>query len=605
MVNQSVTNDLNKSKTLPSSKSIFKSFSSNNITTNEVIHELTPTVEKEIKWLSKADTINQRNDKITFRITDDSQTPNEISLSSSPVNPQLIESKSTNFLTKQLNRNLSTNTINSQTSQRTRRFSWEEILNLDTAEHIANRLIQKLIESENQRKQKTDTSKLKPTQVPNVKQFEIFIQMLEFFEYMQIYYELRSSGILHKYIQALASTAQPASSLRMSASSIYLSHFDSPKQVKPSQAKLNSLLSSVSKTFHKSFKSSIISKIKLAAMMSALQQKTKLSEHIETNTSHLIKQISLKMQDSVSLDDQTRSLKSEPTNDDLDRSTTSVSSLAIRQPRLLGDESWAPVRDQLILNVTPKLKRLDQMRQQNFHCADCGIQVREDKMKSFNYCEYFCKYFCRCCHINNQSYIPAYIVNSLDFRTKYEVSKKAKNFLEKIYNEPVITLESLNPGLYERTNIFSKFKKIRFKLYNCRHYINACRFALDLKKKLYNHFDDFIINDPMVYSIETLFKIKQTNYYETLKQLVQLCIDHIRSCELCSQQGYICGLCSNNELLYPFDLEKVQKCDNCLAVCHKTCLKKPELCPRCKRKKNRLRVNSAATTNTTISVSNE
>lgn len=353
------------------------------------------------------------------------------------------------------------------------------------------------------------------------------------------------------------------------------------------------------------------------------QQKNKLNEtktddeeDIE-NTNNLLKQIALNIQDSISIDTLSQSkgitLNLDNTSiadfNDLEKSITSKSSsLALSNnfktfnSRILGDESWAPVRDQLILNQTPKPKRLDQMIQQNFRCADCGIQVRKDKMKSFNYCEYYCKYFCRCCHINNQSYIPAYIVNSLDFKTKYEVSKKAKNFLEKIYSEPVITLESLNPSLFERANIFSKLKKVRCKLYNCRHYINTCRFAIDLKKQLFNQFDDFIINDQMVYSIETLFKVKQTNYYEILKNLVNKCTDHIRSCELCSQQGYICGLCTNNELLYPFDLDKVQKCENCLACCHKNCLKKPELCPRCKRKQNRIRLGS---TSGTISIAND
>jgi hypothetical protein len=41
-------------------------------------------------------------------------------------------------------------------------------------------------------------------------------------------------------------------------------------------------------------------------------------------------------------------------------------------------------------------------------------------------------------------------------------------------------------------------------------------------------------------------------------------------------------------LLYPFDFEKVEKCPNCLACYHKTCLKVPENCPRCMRKRNRL-----------------
>ena len=226
--------------------------------------------------------------------------------------------------------------------------------------------------------------------------------------------------------------------------------------------------------------------------------------------------------------------------------------------------------------------------QQNFRCADCGIQVRRDKIKSFNYCEYFCKYFCRCCHINNQSYIPACVIYANDFRVKYEVSKKAKNFLEKIYNEPVITLESLNPQLFERASTFAKIKKLRLKLYNCRVYINSCRFAVELKKSLFSQFDDFIINDQHVYSIETLFKIKKTNYYEELKCVINQIIEHIRNCELCSQQGYICGICADKELLYPFDLDKVEKCANCLACYHRSCFKKPEQCPRCKRKRNRM-----------------
>lgn len=43
-------------------------------------------------------------------------------------------------------------------------------------------------------------------------------------------------------------------------------------------------------------------------------------------------------------------------------SLASVSSIQkFTQARIIGDENWAPVRDQLILNQTPKQKRLDQM----------------------------------------------------------------------------------------------------------------------------------------------------------------------------------------------------------------------------------------------------
>ncbi len=534
--------------------------------------------------------------------------------------------------------NSSSATLNSEIqSNRTRRFSWEEIINLDTAENIANRLIEKLIENENQRKcSNSNTINYgKLAQVPSLKQFEIFIQLLECLVYMQTYYEMRNSGDLHKYIQLLALNNSKQAAANLSASSIYqLRHTDKPA----TSSKTNSLLNSILKSFEKSIKSktTIISKIKIAATTAVsinqfnLDQQ-KVCKYVNHNSNSMrvldqedqqeldieLKRVSLNQLENLSLSSKTTNQVNELNGDNLlDKSITSLTSTTSKtnsnrnssyktlNPRILGDESWAPVRDQLIVHYTPKQKRIDQMQQQNFRCADCGIQVRKDKMKSFNYCEYYCKYFCRCCHIGNQSYIPAYIVNSLDFKTKYEVSKKAKNFLETIYNQPVINLESLNSSLFERTNIFSKFKKVRCKLNNCRHYINSCRFAIDLKNLLTNQFDDFIINDQMAYSIEILFKIKQTNYFEVFKKIVNDCIEHIKKCELCSQQGYICGICNNNELLYPFELDKVQKCDNCLTCCHKNCLKKPELCPRCKRKQNRMQT-TTTTSSGTINITNK
>jgi run domain Beclin-1 interacting cysteine-rich containing protein len=242
-----------------------------------------------------------------------------------------------------------------------------------------------------------------------------------------------------------------------------------------------------------------------------------------------------------------------------DDSSPAAAAAAATKGRIIGDSTWAPVREQLILNPSPRPKRLEQIKLQQFRCADCGIQISASKIKTFNYCEYFSKYFCRCCHINSRSYIPAYVVNLLDFRTTFEVSKKAKNFLDRIYSEPLITLDSLNPRLFQDTSdLFPRIKKLRFKLVNSRSYLNSCRFAKDLKTRLFSEYDDFIINDQHVYSIETLFKIKKTgNYYEKLRDIVNSIVIHIKTCELCSQQGYICGMCHRSDLLYPFELEKV------------------------------------------------
>lgn len=88
---------------------------------------------------------------------------------------------------------------------RTRRFSWEEIINLDTAEHISTRLIERMIhlktEIANKRANKTQQQQNRfRVSIPNLRQLESVIQNLEYYEYMQIYFELRSSGLLEKYL---------------------------------------------------------------------------------------------------------------------------------------------------------------------------------------------------------------------------------------------------------------------------------------------------------------------------------------------------------------------------------------------------------------------
>ncbi len=69
-------------------------------------------------------------------------------------------------------------------------------------------------------------------------------------------------------------------------------------------------------------------------------------------------------------------------------------------------------------------------------------------------------------------------------------------------------------------------------------------------------------------------------------------MEHILNCELCSQQAFICELCNKNELIYPFQIETVIKCPNCLSCFHIKCFKTPDSCPKCARKRNRVGIQS-------------
>ncbi|RNA43987.1 run domain Beclin-1 interacting and cysteine-rich containing -like [Brachionus plicatilis] len=270
----------------------------------------------------------------------------------------------------------------------------------------------------------------------------------------------------------------------------------------------------------------------------------------------------------------------------------SNSSFNLNSSRIIGDDSWAPVREQLIIKKVPKISRNELIRSQNYRCADCGLKIKDTskQLKSFNYCEYFCKYFCRYCHINETSYIPAEIIFSLNFKIDFQVCKKAKKFLSSIFKEPVFSLENLNPSLFQgKYSLFNRMKILRTKLYMSGQYITTCRYADKINNEIDTKFQNekFIFENTDVFSFYLMFKLKKEDFIDDLRYLSHRVINHIKTCKLCSQRSHICGICRKNELIFPFDIETVDKCPNCFSCYHKKCIIKVKECPKCIRLKSR------------------
>lgn len=269
-----------------------------------------------------------------------------------------------------------------------------------------------------------------------------------------------------------------------------------------------------------------------------------------------------------------------------------VDNYSLISSRIIGDDFWAPVREQLIIKRTTKIARNDLIKIQNYRCADCGLKIKDNikQLKSFNYCEYFCKYFCRYCHIKEMSYIPAEIIFSLNFKKDYPVCRKAKKFLNSIFKEPLFSLENLNPSLFQvKNSLFNRVKSLRIKLYISGQYINTCRYAEKLRNEIETKFENekFIFENTEVYSFLLMVKIKKYDFIEDLARLSNRIIDHIKTCKLCSQRSHICEICKKNDLIFPFDIENVEKCSNCFSCYHKRCINKNNECPKCIRLKSR------------------
>lgn len=103
-------------------------------------------------------------------------------------------------------------------SQRSRKFSWEEIDDTFSAENIAKMLIKKCLNTLYPRKSHD--------MVPNLLEFEVFIKYMEYYEYLQAYFE--SKSFTRSKRAAISSQgSNSAHDSTLSASSIYLSHSSS------------------------------------------------------------------------------------------------------------------------------------------------------------------------------------------------------------------------------------------------------------------------------------------------------------------------------------------------------------------------------------------
>lgn len=373
-----------------------------------------------------------------------------------------------------------------------------------------------------------NSTKLK---APNLKLFDYFLKSLEYNEIMRDFY----------FSNASTMKMRKETSDNLSASSIFLSHNEfHSKSVQPTGLSAESFILIDSENSLSSF-----SKIREIAISTLANKNQMLDNSFNLNSS-----------------------------------------------RIIGDDSWAPVREQLIIKKASKISRNDLIKNQNYRCADCGLKIKDKskQLKSFNYCEYFCKYFCRYCHNNETSYIPAEIIFSQNFKIDFQVCRKAKNFLDSIFKEPVFSLENLNPSLFQgKFSLFNKIKILRIKLYLSGQYVNSCRYADKIKSDIETKFhnEKFIFENTEVYSFYLMFKLKKSDFIDELRQFFDRIISHIKSCTLCTQRSHICEICRKDELIYPFDIEAIEKCINCFSCYHKKCINKMNECPKCVRLKLR------------------
>ncbi|KAJ4933393.1 hypothetical protein JOQ06_030224 [Pogonophryne albipinna] len=195
-------------------------------------------------------------------------------------------------------------------------------------------------------------------------------------------------------------------------------------------------------------------------------------------------------------------------------------------------------------------------------------------------CYYSGWYYCQSCHQDNSFLIPARLLHNWD-TSKHKVSKQAKEFLEFVYEEPLLDVQQLNPCLYEHCEPLSTVLRLRQQLQSLRAYLFSCRatIAEDLRRRIFPR--DYLLQHIHLYSMADLQQVIDGKLAPFLSKVIKFASSHVFSCSLCREKGFICELCHNEQVIYPFQENATRRCEGCGAVFHTECRQKAQPCPRC------------------------
>ncbi|XP_023955044.2 uncharacterized protein LOC112058433 [Bicyclus anynana] len=247
--------------------------------------------------------------------------------------------------------------------------------------------------------------------------------------------------------------------------------------------------------------------------------------------------------------------------------------------------SFTPQELQRMIKQLGMLSRERGLDFQNYQCKGCqdllGSTVSKAKV-----CGYTGEYFCSNCMDPNVFIIPARVIHNWDFK-RYPVSKKSALFLLEFQHHPWIDMKKLNPKIYCGVSDMAQLQELRIQLNFLRAYIFTCREPVieELQKRVWPR--EYLYDHVHLYTISDLAQIPNNSLALQLEKVVSFAKSHVLDCWLCSQKGFICEVCKDSKILYPFETSSTYRCDECSSVFHAKCQNESSPCPKCKRRQER------------------
>lgn len=198
-----------------------------------------------------------------------------------------------------------------------------------------------------------------------------------------------------------------------------------------------------------------------------------------------------------------------------------------------------------------RLSREKGLDLQNYNCLDCGQLIGLTFAKA-NVCSFSGEYFCCNCMATEEYLIPSRVIHNWDLK-KYPVSLKVAKYLSEC--STLLDLKALNPRIYKAVDIMAQLQTLRVQLNLLRAYLFTCREPIieSFQQKVAPR--DYLYEHIHQYSVTDLADIPNGTLAQQLQKVVEFARNHVLNCWLCSQKGFICEVCNNPKVIYPFDTQ--------------------------------------------------
>ncbi|KAI6214603.1 hypothetical protein M3Y94_00287800 [Aphelenchoides besseyi] len=237
------------------------------------------------------------------------------------------------------------------------------------------------------------------------------------------------------------------------------------------------------------------------------------------------------------------------------------------------------------LNLNIRIEK--SLYSQNYKCGECQTAIGFGSDLEPRLCDYNGRYYCPNCHWNDLLILPSRMVRNWD-AVKRPVCRASKQLICLIQNKPIINLKKSNPMLFKYVSSLETMQRLRTTIILMKCYFVSCKFARELRILQHLSSRAHFVESSDLYSLNDLIEIATGNIVNELEAIVAIFAQHItQDCLLCRGQGFICQLCRDETIIFPFSVD-VSTCIACCAVYHRVCYERvSKRCPRCQRRKSR------------------